>query len=140
MSQSLPTNRLMRDALLTANIAVPNANATTLSAALDLGQPNAFGVNEKINVIVNIPATNIVSAKATTFTLESADVNLSANFAAVAGGGLITITGVTGDLTAASETILAVPGQAKQFLRLKAVGGANSGTTLTEIGTIKLQF
>jgi hypothetical protein len=140
MAQSLPTNRAIRDALLTTNIAMPNANATTLSAAFDLGQPNAFPVNEKFEVVVTIPATNIVSAKSTTFTLESADVNTSANFSAVAGGGLITITGTTGDVSVASETILKVPGGAKQFLRLKGVGGANSGTALTEIGTVRLQF
>jgi len=140
MSQSLPTDRAIRDALLITNIAVPNANAVTLSAAFDLGQPNAFCVNEKLAVVVTLPATNIVCAKATTFALESADVNTSANFAAVAGAPVVTITGVTGDVTAASTVILPVPGSAKQFLRLKATGGANSGTALTEIGTFALRF
>ena len=92
MAQSLPTNRAIRDAQLTTNIAMPNANAVTLSAAFDLGQPNAFAVNEKFAVVVTIPATNIVSAKSTTFVLESADANVSANFAAVAGSPTVTIT------------------------------------------------
>jgi hypothetical protein len=140
MAQSLPTNRAIRDALLTTNIAMPNANAVTLSAAFDLGQPNAFAVNEKISVQFTMAATNIASATSTSFVLESADVNTSANFSAVAGGGVITITGVTGNVSAANSTVLAVPGQSKQFLRLKGTGGGNSGTALTEIGTVRLQF
>ena len=140
MSQSLPTDRAIRDANLITNIAMPNANAVTLSAAFDLGQTNAYSVNEKLALVITITETNIVCAKATTFTLESADVNTSANFAAVAGGGLVTITGVTGDVSAASTTIMPVPGSAKQFLRIKSTGGANSGTALTEIGTFALRF
>lgn len=141
MAQSLPTNRLQRDANLATTIAFPNANAATYSAAIDLGQPNAAFVNEKFDLLVSVPnLANLVSAKASTLTLESADVNLNANFATVSGASVITITGKSGNGFDAADYYLRVPGAAKQFLRLRGDGGANSGTTLTESVTVRAQF
>ena len=140
MSQTLPTYRLIQDGNLSTTILMPNANAATYSGALDLGAPHAAFSQEKFTLLVSVPATNIVSAKSTVLVLESADVNVNANFAAVAGGGTVTITGVGGDPSAAFDQEVAVPGAAKQFLRFSSTGAANSGTTLTETITVRLQF
>ncbi len=141
MAQTLPTNRAIRDANLATTVAFPNANASTYSAALDLGQPNAAFVNEKFDLLVSVPnLANLVSAIASTLVLEAADVNLNANFATVAGASTITITGKSGNGFDAADYYLRVPGAAKQFLRLKGVGGANSGTTLTESVTVRMLF
>lgn len=119
---------------------MPNANAQTLSGALDLGAPQAAFANEKFSLFVVVPNTNIVSAKSTTLVLESADVNLNANFSTVQGGGTVTITGIAGNVSAAINQEIRVPGNAKQFIRLSSTGGANSGTALTESITVRLQF
>jgi hypothetical protein len=140
MSQTLQTRRLIRDASLTTTIAMPNANAATYSGALDLGAPQAAFVNEKFSLFVAVPNTNIVSAKSTTLVLESADVNLNANFSTVQGGGTITITGIAGNVSAAINQEIRVPGNAQRFIRLSSTGGANSGTALTESITVRLQF
>lgn len=140
MSQSLQTSRLIRDAQLATTIAMPNANAQTLSGAFDLGAPQAAFANEKFSLFVVVPNTNIVSAKSTTLVLESADVNLNANFSTVQGGGTVTITGIAGNVSAAINQEIRVPGNAKQFIRLSSTGGANSGTALTESITVRLQF
>ena len=140
MSQTLQTARLIRDAQLATTIAMPNANATTYSGALDLGAPQAAFVNENFSLFVSVPNTNIVSAKTTTLVLESADVNLNANFSTVQGGGQISILGIAGNVSAAINQEIRVPGNAKQFIRLSSTGGANTGTALTESITVRLQF
>lgn len=140
MPQSLPTNRTIQDALLVATVAMPNANASTYSAAIDLGSPNAAFANEKFVLCLAVPNTNIASATSTTFTLESADVNLNANYAAVTGAGVVTVTGIAGNVSVGADVFVPVPGVAKQFIRIKGLGGANSGTALSETITASLRF
>lgn len=140
MAQSLPLNRNIQDANLVTTVAMPNANASTYSAAIDLGSPNAAFVNENCVLHVSVPNTNIVSALTTTFTLESADVNLNANYSAVTGAGVVSVVGIAGNVSAAADVLVPIPGIAKQFLRIKGVGGANTGTALTETITVSLRF
>ncbi len=141
MAQTLPTSRRIQDAQLSTTVAFPNANAATYSAAIDLGQPNAFAVNEKFAMLISVPnLANIVSAKVSTLTLESGDVNLNANFSAVSGASVISITGASGNGFTAADYEIRVPGAAMRFLRLRGDGGGNSGTTLTESVTVSLRF
>jgi len=140
MSQSLPTNRAIKDANLSANCACPNANASTYSAAIDLGQPKAAFVNEKFDVLVSIPnQANLVDTKTQSWVLEHADANVNANFSAVDGAPTVSITGANSGAVAV-DTYLRLPGSTKQFIRLKATGGGNSGTTITETATLQLRF
>lgn len=130
-------NRKIQDALLKANIAAPNANATTFSTFIDLGAPNAAIVNEIISLVANIPnIANAVNTKTITLTLEDADANANANAASL---------GITATLTAGASGVAAallefkVPGSCRQFVRLRADGGANLGTTLTETATLEVR-
>lgn len=129
--------RSIQDALLKANIAAPNANATTFSTFIDLGAPNAAIVNEIISLVANIPnIANAVNTKTITLTLEDADANANANAASL---------GITATLTAGASGVAAtliefrVPGGCRQFVRLRADGGANLGTTLTETATLEVR-
>lgn len=143
MPLTFPTNRQIKDAdsTLVANIACPNANATTLGAAIDLGQPNAHPLNEKVDIAVVCPAVaNLANTKTITFTLEHADVNLNANFAAVTGVGTVVVTATSNPGSAAATTYLRVPGATKRFIRLSATANANAGTTITETATLELRF
>ena len=132
-------NRATRDAALSANHAMPNANATTFSAFIDLGQANAHPINEVSVLVLNAPAiANLANTIAITFTVEDADANANANAATLSTLGTQTITGgATG--SAATELTWKLPGTAKRYIRVKAVGGANAGTTITETATLELR-
>lgn len=139
MPLTFPTNRKIRDALLTANIAAPNANATTFSAFIDLGQVTAFPINELIDLIANVPAiANLANTIAITITIEDADANANANAAALSAVGSQTVTGGTSG-SAAVERAFKLPGTTRRFVRIKMVGGANAGTTITETATAEIR-
>jgi hypothetical protein len=132
-------NRLTRDAELTANHAMPNANATTFSAFIDLGQANAHPINETSVLCANVPAIpNLANTVAITFTVEDADANANANAATLSTLGTQTVTGGTSG-GAATELNWKLPGTARRFIRIKAVGGANAGTTITQTATAELR-
>jgi hypothetical protein len=130
-------SRSIQDAGLKANIAAPNANATTFSTFIDFGAPNAAIVNERVSLVANIPnIANAANTKTILLTVEDADANANANAASL---------GITATLTAGASGVGAqlvefrLPGRCRQFVRLRADGGANLGTTLTETATAELR-
>lgn len=131
--------REIRDALLSADIALPNANATTFSTFIDLGQTTADVVHEAIDLVANIPAiANLANTKVITITVEDADANANANAAALSLVGSKVLTGGASGV-AASVTHFKLPPTTRRFVRLKAVGGADAGTTITESGTAEIR-
>ncbi len=105
-----------------------------------MGQTTAGIVNESLAIIVSVPnLANIVSAISSTLTLEHADVNLNANFATLTVPEAVTVTGKSGNGYDAATFEIRVPGSCKQFIRLKGLGGGNSGTTLTESVTMTVR-
>lgn len=131
--------RSIRDALLTANIAAPNANATTYSTFIDLGVANSFPTTASISLVANVPAiANLANTKVITISVEDADANANANAAALALVGSGTITGGASG-SAAAEIAFALPGNVRRFVRLKAVGGSAAGTTITETATAEIR-
>jgi hypothetical protein len=139
MPLTLPTARRIRDAALSANIAAPNANATTFSTFIDLGQTTAFPINEVIDLVANVPAiANLANTIAITISVEDADANANANAAALSAVGSQTATGGTSG-SAAVERAFKLPGSTRRYVRLKMVGGANAGTTMTETATAEIR-
>lgn len=134
------TARSLRIDDFIANIAMPNANATTFSAFFDLGQTTAHSINERISLVANIPAiANLANTKVITITVDDADANANANAAALSLVGSKVITGGASG-AAAVEAAFALPGTCRRFVRLKAVGGADAGTTITEIATAEVRI
>jgi hypothetical protein len=131
--------RAIRDAALSANIALPNANATTYSTFIDLGQTTVDPVNESLDLVANIPAcANLANTKVITFTVEDADANAAANAATLALVGTFTVTGGASGSAAVAKNYK-LPGICRRFVRLKAVGGADAGTTITETATLEVR-
>lgn len=131
------TSRQIGDATLNANIAAPNANATTFSTFIDLGQANAHPINEKVSLLAVIPAiANLANTKTITFSVEDADANANANAAALSTAISFVVTGGASGSAAVTKEIR-LPGNARRFVRLKALGGDNAGTTITETATLE---
>jgi len=131
--------RAIQDALLSANIALPNANATTFSTFIDLEQVTIDPVNEKLDLVANIPAiANLANTKVITITVEDADANANANAATLALVGTFTITGGASGSAAVARNYK-LPGTTRRFVRLKAVGGADAGTTITQTATLEVR-
>lgn len=131
--------RAIRDAHLTANIAMPNANATTFSTFIDLEQVTADCINEKIDLAANVPAiANLANTKTITISVEDADANANANAAALSLVGSFTVTGGASGSAAVVKNFK-LPPTTRRFVRLKAVGGADAGTTITETATAEVR-
>jgi hypothetical protein len=136
----MPVNyRTIGDALLVANIAMPNANATTFSSFIDLGATTPWPTTEGFLLAAVIPAVaNLANTKVITLTVEDADANANANAAAVSLVGSKVLTGgATG--VASSTTYFSLPITVRRYVRIKAVGGADAGTTITESGTAEIR-
>lgn len=133
----MPVNyRSIRDAGLQANLVLPNANATTLSGVIDLGTDRPFPTTENFVLGVIIPAVaNLANTKTQTFTVEDADANANANFAALSISGTI-----TGGASGAAATTLrfSLPGTVRRYVRISALGGSASGTTITETASVEI--
>ncbi len=133
-------SRNIRDANLSANLVLPNANATTLSGFIDLGQTTADAINESIDLVANVPAiANLANTKVITLSVEDADANANANAAALSLVGSKVITGGASG-SAAVETHFKLPPTTRRFVRIKAVGGADAGTTITETATAEVRL
>ena len=134
---NMPVNyRSIRDVGLQANLVAPNANATTLSGVIDLGTDRFFPTNERAVLAVVAPAiANLANTKTITCTVEDADANLNANFAALSISGTI-----TGGASGSAATILRfnLPGTVRRYVRISALGGSAAGTTITETATVEV--
>jgi hypothetical protein len=136
---AFPDARKIRDLSLVANIAMPNANATTYSTFIDLGAVTPFPATEKIALAAVIPAVaNLANTKTITISVEDADANANANAAALSLAGSFDITGGASGSDAVTKYI-SLPGVTRRFVRLKAVGGSAAGTTITESGTAEIR-
>jgi hypothetical protein len=132
-------NRSIGDASLVANIAMPNANATTFSTFIDLGATTPFPTTERIGLAAVAPAVaNLANTKTITISVEDADANANANAAALSLVGSFDITGGASG-SAAVTKYFALPPTTRRFVRLKAVGGSAAGTTITETATAEIR-
>lgn len=127
------------DAALSASIAMPNENATTYSAFIDLGAVTPFPTTDKISLAAVAPAVaNLANTKTITISVEDADANANANAAALSLVGSKVITGGASG-SAAVTTYFKLPSNTRRYVRLKAVGGSAAGTTITESGTAEIR-
>lgn len=130
--------RSIRDADLQANLAAPNANATTLSGVIDLGTDRPFPTTERIVLAAIFPAVaNLANTKTITLTVEDADANANANFAALTLVGSATITGGASGSAAVTHRFY-LPGTVRRYVRVNALGGSAAGTTITETATVNI--
>lgn len=130
--------RTLRDANLAKSKALPAANATNYSDAIDLGSASS-GRLEGFEIAVEMPATaSLADTKKITQTLQdSAD---GVTFADVADVPPIVSTGASGAGAAAVERRFKAPIALRQFIRLKQNVEASGGDNTAVISTLSVIF
>lgn len=130
----MATNRTIKDAKLVVTRVCPAAAANADSASIDLGQVNAFPINEEVDLQIAVPATDtLVEDKTLTVTVQdSAD---DSSFAAVATLPTVVVTGAATNISAAKTTVLKLAGSVRRYVRInvavEAAGGDVTDTTVT---------
>lgn len=132
-------SRAIRDSLLSANTIFGVNNATTSTAAIDLGATTPYPTTEKFTAqIVTTAGTNAANNKNVNITIQHSDVNTAANFTNLVVAALRVPEVSAG--YAASTANVTLPPNTKQYVRLlcqteNAGGNPNDGTA-----TLRLAF
>jgi hypothetical protein len=123
---------------LSANTVLGTNNATTSTAAIDLGATTPFPVTEKITArIITTAGTNAANNKNVNITVQHSNVNLAANFTNLVKAAL-TIPEV-GAAYAASEANVALPPDTKQFVRLLCQTENAGGNPVDGVATLSIR-
>ena len=118
----------MKDTDLIASVALPAANASASTAALDLGVTYAdqLGI---VTAELTLPAlANLVDDKTVTVSVTDCATS-GGSYAAVAGIGNLVVTGAGGNGSDATTWTLYLPPHTKRYIKAKAdvlVGGGNN--------------
>ena len=126
--------RNLRDADFTKTGTLSNAATAVYSSVMDLGQTKVQSL-EQLEFEIAVPATTtLVHTKVMTLSVEESDASGS-GFAAVDPLISTTLTGVSGNGSAAKTVRFRLPSQTKRYVRVKAVttsdGGDNTATSYT---------
>lgn len=124
----------MKDANLLVTKALPAAGASNQTDAIDLGTA-APGISvEKIDFVVDVPATPSL-ADTKTHTVKVQDSADGSSFADVALLATQTRTGAGGAGAAASQYVWKLPVSIRRYIRVsqtvEASGGSNTGVSIT---------
>jgi hypothetical protein len=128
------TQRNFQDANVKVSKALPAAAATNYSDPIDLGSENPGLVRDKVDLVVNLPATPaLVDAKTVTLAVQdSAD---GTTFAAIPELAPIVATGASGAGAAAIERRFSLPPTVRRYIRVKqdvlAAGGDNTAVSVS---------
>ena len=130
-------DRLLKDALLIASAALPNADATPPTVTLDLGvQP--FSAVERIGVTLATTASTAVNAKTLVFTFQHSDAATS-GYATIAELGIITVTGAATAYSAFTQKVK-LPPSIKRYLRVSCQGEAGGGNASNGAMTLSATY
>lgn len=132
------SNRSIQDALLTVATALPAAAANVSSVGIDLGQPTAFPINEKVELELSVPATpSLVDAKTIIYTFQDSADNIT--FAAIPELATLTSTGAGGVGAAAVLRNVKLPSSTRKFVGVNAAVLAAGGSNIAISFTVKLK-
>lgn len=134
----MPDNsRNLKDATLSANVALPSGAATANTASIDLGSAEPYPVTESFRVLVSTTAATGANSKNINITLQdSAD---DTTFAAISELGTLTVT-ETGNAYPAGSMSVQLPPGVGRYLRASATGEANGGNAADGTLTVELLF
>lgn len=131
------TTRRLRDNVLSASVALPNAGANTNTNGIDLGATTPWPTTEGLQVIIESTVATSANTKNINFRLEdSADNSTFANIA-TAPNPALTVLGVNVAYPVGSQ-VLAMPAAVRRYIRVKATGEANGGDASD--GTVTLSI
>lgn len=116
-------NRILKDAKLYQEKALPAANASASTDSIEVGK----GVPESIQVRVAVEAVpSLADTKTCTTTLEHSD-EAAANFVAIPEFATLVQTGAGGAGAAAAERTVYLPPSVKKFIRATSAIVADGG-------------
>jgi len=140
------STRVQQDALLSANIALPNAANTVNTAALQVGGNSAgpFPTNGRFTVKVATTQCTGANSKNINVSLQHTSRNSdgtadNGNWANIPELAVRTIAGNAANFPAATYNI-PVPDACKEFIRASATGEANGGNSSDGTITVTLLF
>jgi hypothetical protein len=129
--------RELQDALLTANVALPNAANTVNTAGIDLGVTQPYPTTEAFQVrLATSVATGANSKNINVIVQDSAD---NVTFANIAGIASVAHAGNSANHIAAN-TNFSLPPATRRYIRGSATGEANGGDSSDGTLTISLRF
>lgn len=134
MGDSARIQRFLIDAALAVVLALPAANASAASTALDLGSVEPGQLVNEFDLLVQLPATpSLVDAKKITLTVkDSAD---GVNFTAIDTLAPQVVTGAGGVGAGALEKRIKLPTTVRRYVRIDAAvengGGDNTVISVT---------
>jgi hypothetical protein len=130
------SERRLQDASLQKTVALPNANSTANTGAVDLGQATPFPIQESFHVkLSSTVATGANNKNITIRIQDSADNTTFANIAAI---GALTVTDANGGGYPAGSLTVSLPPATRRYLRAQATGEANGGNAAD--GTLTVDF
>lgn len=131
------SNRILKDADLIKEKALPAAGASAYTDGIDLGQDVLGADGDRIEAEIAVPATpNLVAGSITAQLQDSAD---NATFANIAGLGAITVTGGAGG-GAATTSQLRLPRATRRYVRAAFAVSADGGDNTGVDGSLSLLF
>jgi len=132
------TERGRQDALLNANVALPNAATTANTNAVDLGKVAPFPIQESFYIKLTTTTGNGANNKNITVKLQdSADNTTFANIAAL---GSLMVTDNNGAGFPAASLSVQLPPDVRRYIRGQATGEANGGNAANGTLTVALLF
>lgn len=141
-----PTNRAMQDYNTSFTCLGANGATGNSGALFDLGQINAFPINERFDLQVQVPAmpNNVGSGAGNGVTIlivHNATSN-AANSANIASVSPIFIQGVASTGSAASNVYVKLPGNTLEFIGAQtiAANGSNPGNNSAAVVTCQLLY
>ena len=126
-------DRLLKDALLIASTALPNAS-NTVTATINLG-PQPYSASEHINIRINTTAGNGANNSTITIVVQSSNES-NANFTNIPELATLVLTDDDDAGYPATERKLKLPQSVKQYLRCTAIGVTGGGNAAN--GTLTL--
>ena len=137
---NLQTTRAIQDSLLQTNTALGANNATTSTAAVDLGTATPYPVTDRILAQIAVTATtNGANSKNVNITFQHSAVNTAANFVNVPELGALVVAMATGTITAQTRNV-SLPPNIAQFVRLLCITENAGGNPNDATATLKILF
>lgn len=128
----------MKDALKKVTVALPNANNTANSNAIDLEQVAPYTVSKQFYVALSSPVAVGANNKNITIVLQHSD-EAAANFTNIAELAAKVVQANTANYPAMTHNV-ALPPATKRYIRASATGEANGGDASGSNLTVELVF
>ena len=132
-------DRNIQDALIKVTTALPAQNTNNNTASIDLGQTTAGSVNERIDLLLTVPATPAL-ANGQTQTFQFQDSADNVTFAAIPQLASAVITGAGGVGGPALSWRLKLPGSARRYIRANQAASATAADNTAISSILQLTF